>query len=427
VINWIDLINFVFAVSGLAVALLGLIISRSVSYLDRRTRIFFVLFFSLITAYIAADLAAQLSLVFLKPGSRVLSRAGIFLESLFSSALIPLLTLYLLHCAGKSWKRNPAVRVAIALWLAYFALLIVTQFTTVIYTITPDNVYQRGPWYPVLLLPPILLMIVNLYVYLRNRRELSLRRRKAFACYLLIPLLCMLIQSMAYGLLMIVIGTSAAGMLMFIFILQDQIDRYVRQQEENARQRSDIMLLQMRPHFIYNTLTSIYYLCRQDVDRAQQVILDFTSYLRKNFTAVAKEGMIPFAEEMEHTRAYLAVEQVRFEDKLFIEFDTPHTAFHLPPLTLQPVVENAVKHGIDPEMEPLRITVRTRQTDRGSEIVVEDTGPGFKPADDNEPHTALANIRKRLELTCGGSMSVCSGPEGGTSVTIVIPPDPAKP
>lgn len=426
-INAIDAINFAAAISGLIIAVMGLFFTLSLTYLNQTLRKFFIILFSLITVYVASDFLSQISLVFLGPGYALLSKIALFFESLFSSMLMPVLTMILLYCSGERRKRTPLFACIVTLWFVYVFLLVLTQFTTIIYTITPDNVYQRGPWYPVLLLPPILLMIVNLYVYLRNRRELSLRRRKAFACYLLIPLLCMLIQSMAYGLLMIVIGTSAAGMLMFIFILQDQIDRYVRQQEENARQRSDIMLLQMRPHFIYNTLTSIYYLCRQDVDRAQQVILDFTSYLRKNFTAVAKEGMIPFAEEMEHTRAYLAVEQVRFEDKLFIEFDTPHTAFHLPPLTLQPVVENAVKHGIDPEMEPLRITVRTRQTDRGSEIVVEDTGPGFKPADDNEPHTALANIRKRLELTCGGSMSVCSGPEGGTSVTIVIPPDPAKP
>ena len=90
----------------------------------------------------------------------------------------------------------------------------------------------------------------------------------------------------------------------------------------------------MRPHFIYNTMTSIYYLCEQDPKTAQQVTLDFTNYLRKNFSAIAKDGTIPFTEELEHTRAYLAVEQIRFEGEMFVEFDTPHTAFKLPPLTL---------------------------------------------------------------------------------------------
>ena len=192
---------------------------------------------------------------------------------------------------------------------------------------------------------------------------------------------------------------------MFGIILFDQIDQYLRQQREIAHQRASIMVLQMRPHFIYNTMTSIYYLCDQDPKKAQQVTMDFTTYLRKNFTAIASENTIPFTEELEHTRAYLAVEQAQFEDSLFVfRYDTPHTRFRVPPLTLQPIVENAVKHGMDPDSGPLRISIRTRRTEAGSEILVEDNGPGFDLPIDNEPHIALANIRQRLELMCGGKL-----------------------
>lgn len=170
-----------------------------------------------------------------------------------------------------------------------------------------------------------------------------------------------------------------------------------------------------------NTLLSVYYLCKQDPEKAQQVILDFSSYLRQNFTAIVKEDMILFSEELEHTRAYLAVERTRYENKLFVCFDTPHTRFRLPLLTLQPVVENAVKHGLDPSFVPLSITVRTRETENGSEITVEDTGPGYAPADDDEPHIALANIRERLALMCGGELTIRTGDKGGTVVTITVP------
>ena len=180
------------------------------------------------------------------------------------------------------------------------------------------------------------------------------------------------------------------------------------------------MVLQMRPHFIYNTMTSIYYLCKQDSDKAQQVILDFTSYLRSNFTAVAREDTVAFSEEMEHTRAYLAVEQVRFEGRLFVEFDTPYTSFRIPPLTLQPIVENAVKHGVDPDMDPLHITVRTRKSSHGNEIIVEDNGPGFGPSDNADPHIALNNIRERLKIMCNGSLHISAREGGGTVVTIVV-------
>jgi sensor histidine kinase YesM len=84
-------------------------------------------------------------------------------------------------------------------------------------------------------------------------------------------------------------------------------------------------------------------------------------------------------------------------------------------------VENAVKHGIDLDSEPLRISIRTRDTDSGTEIIVEDTGPGFDPIKTEEPGIALNNIRQRLELMCGGSLTIVPNEGGGTVVTIKIP------
>ena len=179
--------------------------------------------------------------------------------------------------------------------------------------------------------------------------------------------------------------------------------------------------MQMRPHFIYNTLMSIYYLCQEDAEKAQRVILDFSSYLQNNFTAIAREDNVPFHNELEHTRAYLAVEKARFEDKLYVEFDTPVTVFKLPPLTLQPIVENAVKHGISPDLDPLYLTVTTEDTGEGVKLTVEDTGPGFAPADDDAPHIALDNIRRRLEAMCGGTLEISQREAGGTKVTVFVP------
>ena len=231
------------------------------------------------------------------------------------------------------------------------------------------------------------------------------------------------------------ISIVLSGLAMFSLVVSDQIEldmrrqrellqqqyEITRQQLEIANQRVDIMVLQMRPHFIYNTMTSIYCLCTQDPEKAQQVVRDFTDYLRKNFTAIASDAPIPFTSELEHTRAYLAVEQVQYAKSLFVEYDTPHTFFRVPPLTLQPIVENAVKHGRDPYAGPLRISIRTRKTASGSEITVSDNGPGFHPADDDEPHIALNNIRQRLEIMCGGSLAITPGDGGGTVVTVTIP------
>lgn len=81
-----------------------------------------------------------------------------------------------------------------------------------------------------------------------------------------------------------------------------------------------------------------------------------------------------------------------------MDYDTTFTHFRLPPLTLQPIVENAIKHGMDTDSDPLRLSIRTRHTDTGAEIIVEDNGPGFDPVGTEEPGIALENIRQRLEI-----------------------------
>ena len=419
--NAIDLINFSAAVTGLVIVLLGLFFTLAVNSLEKWTRRFFVALFSVAAAYVASDLLSQVSLIFLGPDYAVLSRIAVFCESFFSSLLMPMITVYLLRCSGERRKRTPLFASMLTLWLVYVALLIFTQFSTEIYSISSKNVYQRGPWYFVLLVPPAAMMIMNCISLFFRRKQLTKKQRAAFTVYLLIPLGCMLIQMFSYGLLMIVIGTSVSAMIMFVFILLDQVDHSIRQQKENAAQQASITVLQMRPHFIYNTLMSIYYLCKQDAEKAQQVILDFSSYLRKNFTAIAKADAIPFEEELEHTRAYLAVEQARFKDQLLVEFDTPFTDFRIPPLTLQPIVENAVKHGMDPELEPLFISISTRRQDGYAEITVDDSGPGYQPADDNEPHIGLDNVRERLKMMCKGDLTISRRDCGGTIVTVRIP------
>lgn len=420
-ISYIDLINFGAAVGGVIIALLGLFLSISVQYFKKADKRFFVAFFSILVAYVAADLTSQISLVFADWGTWQLSKAMVFSESLFSSMLMPMLTLYILRCAGENYKLSPPFYTVCSLWAVYVMLLLITQFTAEIYYFTPDNVYHRGILYPILLIPPALLMFINMFILHKKRGALSHRQKTAFTIYIVLPLLCMLAQMTAYGLLMIVIGTSAAALFMFMFLLIEQVDLYVKQREQIAAQKANIAVLQMRPHFIYNTLTSIYFLCKKDPEKAQQVTLDFTTYLRNNLSAMAKEGDIPFKDELEHAKAYLAVEMVRFEGHLYVEFDTPYINFRVPPLTLQPLVENAVKHGLSMELEPLYISVYTRKTEKGSEIRVEDTGIGFTAIDKSTPHIALENIRDRIEMYSGGTLTIEPRKQGGTVVTIFIP------
>ena len=343
------------------------------------------------------------------------------LESLLLSVPMFMMTLYLVHCCGENIRKSRLVRAADGLWLVFFVLNLIAPFTPSLYDIGPDAQFIRGPWYPLGIFPMIMLMILNFQAVVRRRSQLSGNTYIAFMVYLIPLTAALIIHAIVSSYLLVDIGVSISSFGMFCIIVFDQIEQYMRQQREIAHQRASILVLEMRPHFIYNTMTSIYYLIDLDPKKAKQVTMDFTTYLRKNFTAVASENTIPFSEELEHTRAYLAVEQAQYDDRLFVDYDTAYTQFRLPPLTLQPIVENAVKHGMDPDAEPLRITIRTRQTPSGSEILVTDDGVGFESADSGGPHIALKNIRQRLEMMCGGSLTITSRGGSGTTVTVTIP------
>ena len=334
---------------------------------------------------------------------------------------MPLPTILLLHYCGESVKSSKLFHTVILLWLICFFALSIGQFTNWFYVVTPNNEFIRTSLLPLLMLPLVLGMFVNIAGLIRRRKKLSTRYLVAFLIYLLPFTVFLTVHAFIDIAPFLFSGVGICAFSMCYFIVSDQIIHNFHQQREIANQRASVMVLQMRPHFIYNTMMSIYYLCKQDADKAQQVTLDFTTYLRKNFTAVASEEAVPFKDELEHTKAYLAVEQAQHEDMLCVDYDTPHIDFKVPPLTLQPLVENAVKHSLDPNGEALHIYVKTRLTDSGNEIIVENNGLDYQPSTDNEPHTALANIHQRLNMMCKGTLKITPREGGGTVVKVTIP------
>lgn len=447
-----DWINFIYS-STLGAALLlsamGMWFTAVIPGIDRWSKRFFLIYFFLFLLCCLSGIAEWASPYYRVPGT--LFHFILILESLLISLSLPLLTVYLLHCCGEDMRSSKLLRAVAGLYAVYFVLLASESFIGGFIFISPDYQYIRGPLYPLALLPLVAILLFNLAGTIRRRTRLS---RKVFLGFLvaLLPMsVALIVQLFVDVFALLDISLVLSALSMYSIILSDQIEQDQRRQREIARQqleianqRASITVLQMRPHFIYNTMTSIYCLCDQDPKLARQVVMAFTTYLRKNFTAIASAALIPFASELEHTRAYLAVEQALYEDSLFVDYDTPHTFFRLPALTLQPIVENAVKHGRDPYAGPFHISIRTRKTDSGSEIVVADDGKGFSetatklsPAqpgmvqaeskihtlqpDDSEPHIALENIRHRLEIMCGGRLTIAPNDGGGTVVTVTIP------
>ena len=192
---------------------------------------------------------------------------------------------------------------------------------------------------------------------------------------------------------------------------------------ELQESRISIMLSQMQPHFIFNTLNTIYHLCEIDPELARITIHSFSKYLRNNIDNLDCRELIHFDKEMSFVRSYLDIEKVRFDDELQITFDLPVTNFHLPVLTVQPIVENAVKHGTSKKEGISTLCISTRETDTCYEIEIRDTGVGFdtnRPIDEHK-HIGISNIRQRLEHLCNGTLTIESTIGQGTTVIIQIP------
>ena len=424
--RWLEIFYFSIFSSTLLLSLLGVWFTVIIPGIDRWSKRFFLSYF---IVFILCCFFSFIELItyYIQVTSTVMYLI-LFVETLFLSMPVPMLTAYLLHYCGENITGSRLFKIALGLWAVYFVMLVSNPFHDGFIIIHSNGHYQRGPVYAILLLPMITIQLLNLTDAIRRRKKLS---HKAFCSFLtaILPMTTALIVLMfVEAFLLLDISYVLSALSMYSFILSDQIEQNLRhqqriaeQQGEIARQRVNVMVLQMRPHFIFNTLMSIHSLCRLDPQKAQQTTMDFTNYLRRNFNAIASDSTIPFSTELEHTRAYLAVEQAQHGAMLSVDYDTPFTHFRLPALTLQPIVENAVKHGMDPYHGPLCISIRTQSTDFGVEIIVEDNGSGFDTSDNGEPHLALKNIQQRLEFMCDGSLAIIPRDEGGTVVTITIP------
>ena len=133
--------------------------------------------------------------------------------------------------------------------------------------------------------------------------------------------------------------------------------------------------------------------------------------------------MVSFAEDLEFLQNYLKLEKRRFGDRLTVEYDVRSTGFDIPLLTLQPLVENAIRHGISKRPYGGTIRVSSREKAGCYSITVEDDGVGFDPSkefDSSREHIGLSNVRTRLSALCGGSLAVHSTPGIGTCVEITI-------
>lgn len=191
---------------------------------------------------------------------------------------------------------------------------------------------------------------------------------------------------------------------------------------ELKESRISIMLSQIQPHFIYNTLGTIERMCLKDPQKAFDLVRNFSLYLRGNFSELDSVTPICFADEIKHVEYYVNIEKVRFPD-MSIEYDVEATEFVLPALSVQPLVENAIKHGLMRLETGGTVKIHSYETPTHFCVEVTDDGVGFDtdaPVDEKK-HVGLRNIRGRLKAMVNGALVMESKPGVGTKAIIMIP------
>ena len=186
--------------------------------------------------------------------------------------------------------------------------------------------------------------------------------------------------------------------------------------------RVSTMMSQIRPHFIYNTLGSIEQLCELDPPKAGELVHNFAKYLRGNFGELDNPKPILMSQEMEYVHHYINIENVRFPDMTFL-FEMNSNDFYIPALTIQPIVENAIKHGLMKLLKGGTIKVVSYETEQSYCVTVEDDGAGFDTnlLLDERKHVGIRNIRGRLKAMVNGTLEIESSIGEGTKVLITIP------
>ena len=192
---------------------------------------------------------------------------------------------------------------------------------------------------------------------------------------------------------------------------------------ETEAAKSKIMMSQLQPHFLYNSLSAIMAIDGNPPETID-ALADFSRYLRGNLDSLTCSDLVPFAAETEHIERYLALEKLRFGDRLNILYDIKVKDFRIPPLSVQMAVENAVKHGITQKPEGGTLRLSTEEKDGVILITIEDDGVGFDTSRDfaeEGNHVGLTSGVRRIKELTGGTTEITSKPGEGTKVEIRLP------
>ena len=345
--------------------------------------------------------------------------------SIYGYAVRPVILILFLYIVQPGGKRWPWWVLAGLNGAVYLTSLV----SPVSFWIDQRNFFHAGPLGPSCLVVSMILLASLLVQSLRNRGTTG--RWDGWIPSLVIVMIVAAIcldYSMKEGQQPISFLTVAiiVGSVFYYIWLHFQ---FVREHERDlmAVQRIQIMMTQIQPHFLFNALNTIRALYAKDSPLAERTLEDFSTYLRQNLESLSQTDLIPVSKELEHTRLYAEIETQRFPN-VQVEYRIEDTLFAVPPLTIQPLVENAIRHGVRSREDGL-VTVSTALEAGGHRVTVMDNGVGFDPKQQlsaGELHIGIRNVKERVEQMCGGELILTSEIGKGTSVTMLFPDRPQR-
>ena len=410
-----DMIDGILLFLSLFVPLVGVFIFCFLDrFVDKKRKIFYI---SLVLLVMSQIVQNYLEYYLIEYVTQI--RARLFV-SIFGYTIRPVIIALIIHLVSPNKRHLPVSIMCGVNFLIY---------TTSFYSnwcigFTEDNHFFGGPLrYSCLIFSCILLIYHIVIVIMTYKKE---NKRNILIPIFLTGLIVsgILIDIFGYSYIthrvdyitvMIVVST------IFYYVWLHIQFVYKHENDLLAQQKIQLALSQIKPHFIYNTLNAI-----QDIDdmpeKAQDAIIDFSKYLRENLDFLTDDNLISFNKELEHVKKYVNLEKLRFQDRINITFDIKESEFLIPSLSLQMIVENAIKHGITKKYEGGTVKISSHKNDNKYYIIVEDDGVGFdvnKVITSN--HLGFKNSRERLRHFVNGDLLIESEIGKGTKVTVIIP------
>ncbi len=308
----------------------------------------------------------------------------------------------------------------LGLSIANLLLFFTSHFTHLGVFFSPDNAFQRGPlWGFVFIISGLGLI----YILILSIKEYFSRRIRRW----IIPPACIVLILYAVYSDFISMGVYPSNLskTLVVVILQFYLFYHLdlaRQYEEKMlqNQKLQLMLSQIKPHFFFNTITTIQALCSIDPKKASETLGLFASYVRQNITTTT-DNLTPFSKEIEHVKTYASIESLRFPN-IEVQYDIQFSDFDIATLSIQPLVENAIKHGIRSKEHGI-VLISTQNNNQSIMINISDNGIGFDPSiidELDDTHVGIHNVKNRLEILQNAKMDINSTSDG-TNITITIP------